>query len=224
MSDDGLFARLKASCRDDWDTYVRHPFVRQLGDGTLPEACFQHYLKQDYLFLIHFARAYALAVYKSSTLADMRHAKDTLSALLDTELRLHVDYCAEWGIDEAALEALPEATANMAYTRYVLEVGQAGDALDLHVALAPCVIGYAQVAEWLMGSPATLLNGNPYKPWIDMYASDEYQEAAAGAAAQLDDLAARLAGPRRLERLQRIFDDATRLEIGFWQMGLDLSV
>ena len=55
-----LFERLKAAAAADWGDYVGHPFVRQLGDGSLPEAAFRAYLVQDYLFLIHFARAWAL--------------------------------------------------------------------------------------------------------------------------------------------------------------------
>ena len=78
----GLFGTLKGSCAADWEAYITHPFVRGLGDGTLESACFEHYLRQDYVFLKHFARAYALAVYKSPTLADMRHAKAVLGALL----------------------------------------------------------------------------------------------------------------------------------------------
>ena len=42
-----LFARLKDSCSGDWSAYTRHEFVRRLGDGTLPEACFRRYLVQD---------------------------------------------------------------------------------------------------------------------------------------------------------------------------------
>ena len=41
---DSLFARLRTAARDDWQAYVRHEFVRKLGDGTLPHACFQRYL------------------------------------------------------------------------------------------------------------------------------------------------------------------------------------
>jgi thiaminase/transcriptional activator TenA len=63
-----LFARLRAAAADDWEAYTGHEFVRRLADGSLPEECFRHYLIQDYLFLIHFARAYALAAYKSETL------------------------------------------------------------------------------------------------------------------------------------------------------------
>ena len=77
-----MFEQFKQSCSDDWRAYTEHRFVVGIATGTLPEACFRHYLKQDYLFLVHFARAYALAAYKSRTLADIRHAKAVLSALV----------------------------------------------------------------------------------------------------------------------------------------------
>lgn len=215
-----LFERLKAGCAEDWRAYIRHPFVRGLGDGTLPEASFRHYLVQDYLFLVHFARAYALAIYKADDLADMRAAAAMVTGLLDTEMTLHVKYCRGWGLDEAAMAATPEATATMAYTRYVLETGMAGDILDLQVALAPCVIGYGEIGRALADDPQTRREGNPYADWIGMYSSAEYAEVAEGALAQLDRLAERRLTPARAEKLQRIFSQATRLETGFWEMGL----
>ncbi|HSK38286.1 MAG TPA: thiaminase II [Arenibaculum sp.] len=221
---DGLFARLRDACLEEWRAYTRHDFVRGLGDGSLPEACFRHYLVQDYLFLIHFARAYALAVYKSETLDDMRQAAAVMSALIDQEMALHVEYCAGWGLDEAAMAATPEATATMAYTRFVLERGMSGDLLDLHVALAPCVVGYAEIAAELMADPRTRLDGNPYRPWIEMYAGDEYRSVAAAEIAQLDRLYAARGGQARFRDLVRTFGAASRLEAGFWRMGLDLSL
>ncbi|AMD01600.1 TenA family protein [Halomonas chromatireducens] len=133
------FTDLTAACQDDWRAYTEHDFVRSLGAGTLAEDAFRHYLQQDYLFLIHFARAYALAAYKSRTLADLRQAHEGLKAIVDVELGLHVGYCREWNISEEALASLPEARATMAYTRYVLDTGNRGDLLDLHaLPMAPC--------------------------------------------------------------------------------------
>ena len=34
----GVFDRLKAATADDWQSYVEHDFVRQMGAGTLPQA------------------------------------------------------------------------------------------------------------------------------------------------------------------------------------------
>ena len=55
------------------------------------------------------------------------------------------------------------------------------------MALAPCVIGYAEIATWLSGEPYVVRDGNPYAGWIEMYASDEFQQAAAGEKAWLNE-------------------------------------
>ena len=217
---EGVFAQLRDSAAPDWQRYTRHAFVRALGEGTLPAASFRHYLIQDYLFLIQFARAYALAVYKSDTLDDMRQAGRGMSAIIDREMSLHVGFCAGWGLSEADMAATTEATATVAYTRYVLERGMAGDLLDLHVALAPCIVGYAEIANWLKANPATRLDGNPYRSWIETYAAPDYQEVAAGEIAYLDRLFAQRGGLSRFSSLAQTFATATRLEIGFWEMGL----
>ena len=141
-----FFERLKTEASAEWRAYTEHPFTNALADGSLPEAAFRHYLVQDYLFLIEFARAYALAVYKSPRLADMREAAAGLSAILDVEMNLHVKLCADWGLSPTDLEQAPPAAEMLAYTRYVLDAGMRGDLLALKVALAPCVIGYAEIA------------------------------------------------------------------------------
>ena len=51
-----LYETLTVGCGDDWAAYIQHEFVRGLGDGSLPRTSFQYYLRQDYFFLIHFAR------------------------------------------------------------------------------------------------------------------------------------------------------------------------
>ncbi|MCE8023405.1 MULTISPECIES: thiaminase II [Halomonadaceae] len=218
------FTDLTRACHDDWRAYIEHDFVRGLGTGTLDEGAFRHYLQQDYLFLIHFARAYALAAYKSRTLADLRQAHEGLKAIVDVELGLHVGYCREWGISEAELAALPEARATMAYTRYVLDTGNRGDLLDLHVALAPCLVGYGEIANWLNARDATVRgSANPFEAWIAMYEGEEFQAAMQAELAWLDDRLADVT-PARFDELVEVFRDATRLEIDFWQMGLDRSL
>ena len=215
----GLLAALRVSC-NDWLPYVDHEFVRGIADGSLPEACFRHYLVQDYLFLIHFARAYALAAYKSETLDEIGTAMRACSVIVDTEMGLHVDFCAGWGLTEVDMAAIEEAPATLAYTRYVLERGLAGDLLDLHIALAPCVLGYAEIGLTLAQDPETKTDGNPYAHWIDMYAGDEYQAVAREAAAFIEALALRRGADARLDSLRKTFGDATRLEVAFWDQGM----
>jgi thiaminase/transcriptional activator TenA len=214
-----FFERLKTAASAEWRAYTEHPFTNGLADGSLTEAAFRHYLVQDYLFLIEFARAYALSVYKSPTLADMREGAAGLSAILDVEMNLHVTLCAGWGLSPADLEQAPSAVETLAYTRYVLDAGMRGDLLALEVALAPCVIGYAEIATRLAARPNAYAATNPYRAWIAEYAGTPYQDVAAKARAHLEDLADRYATPAREVELTAIFREATRLETGFWDMG-----
>lgn len=215
-----VFERLKRAAHEDWSRYVDHAFVRQMEAGTLPEAVFRHYLLQDYLFLIQFARANALAVYKSRSLDDIRQGQEALGAILG-EMDLHVRLCGRWGLSPADIEAAPEHPATVAYTRYVLDCGASGDLLDLRVALAPCVIGYAEIGRRL--APALAANpDHPYRDWIGEYASDGYQDAAQAASDHLDRLAARSLAEPRFAELAGIFATASRLEADFWQMAFDI--
>lgn len=217
-----IFDRLKAAVAADWQSYVDHDFVRRMGAGTLPQEAFRTYLVQDYLFLIQFARAYALATYKSRTLADIKVTQAGLSAILD-EMDLHVRLCGRWGLSPDEIEAAPEHQATIAYTRFVLDCGAAGDLLDLHVALAPCVIGYAEIGRNLAPNGIDARGDHPYREWIAEYAGETYQGVADNARRHLDDLAARAMTERRFTELATLFGKASRLEADFWQMGLDAA-
>jgi thiaminase (transcriptional activator TenA) len=216
-----VFAAWRRAAADSWQAYTRHEFVRRLGDGSLPNGAFLHYLVQDYVFLANFARAWALGVVKAGDLEEMRAAAATVDALVNQEMQLHVKACTAAGIAEKTLLAAEEEIENLAYTRFVLDAGLSGDFLDLLAALAPCVLGYGEIGAWL-GDAAT---DKTYADWIDSYAASDYQalclsvgqliERAAGARLG----AAPQASPRWADLCQT-FRTATRLEVAFWDMGL----
>ncbi len=216
-----IFETLREAALPDWRSYVEHPFVQQMQAGTLPQQAFRQYLVQDYLFLIQYARAHALAIYKSGSLHDMGVAQQGLNAILD-EMGLHVRLCQRWGLSPADLEAAPEHRATVAYTRYVFDCGHSGDVLDLLTALAPCMLGYAEIGRRL--APAVQAwPEHPYREWIVEYASEGFQQAAQASAEHWEKLAKPLLTPARLETLTAIFAQACRLEADFWQMGLDAA-
>lgn len=205
----------------DWDAYTRHPFVQGMADGSLPRDAFLNYLVQDYLFLIHFARAWALAVVKAVDLDEMRACSAVVHTLIDHEMALHVETCAAAGIDTNAMLATPEALTNIAYTRYVLDAGLSGDFLDLLAALMPCVLGYGEIGSRLAAEAAP---DTPYRDWIDTYAGPEYQAACHSAGELLDRAIAKRLGdaPQSSPRWATLgdrFATATRLEVGFWGLG-----
>ncbi len=216
------FELWRTAANDSWQRYTHHAFVQGLGDGSLPHESFLHYLRQDYVFLIHFSRAWALAAAKAETLEELQAAASTVHALVHIEMPLHVEICAAAGISRDELEATPERKENLAYTRYVLESGYSGDFLDLMAALAPCVLGYGEIGLRLAASCA---DNTPYRSWIETYAGDEFQNACREAGALIDSALHRRMGADwesqpRWRQLCGRFRTATELEEGFWQMGL----
>lgn len=212
----------RAGCAEDWQTYTRHPFVEGLREGSLPRAAFLHYLIQDYVFLVHFSRAWSFGVVKAETLDEMKICAETVNGLVNHEMSLHVTTCASEGIDEATLFGATEEFENLAYTRFVMDAGLQGDFLDLMAALAPCCFGYAEIGKRLESEAAP---DTPYRAWINTYSGDEYQSAMTGLGQMIDAAIARRLGTRpetspRWENLQKRFTTATQLEAAFWNMGL----
>ncbi len=213
-----LFDQLKRACADEWRAYCHHDFVEEIGAGTLPIASFRYYLEQDYVFLIHFSRAWALAVYKSDGVADMQWATEILHATLNTEMKLHVEFSEKFGVSQQDLERTVEAQANLAYTRFVLDRAMAGDVLDLYVALMPCVVGYAEIGNRLALDHGPERPRNPYREWIEMYAAEDYQRLAIKSIALLERISRERGGMARLDSLKATFRSATLLEENFWNL------
>lgn len=221
MSYGESFLSWRQACQPEWNAYTRHAFVEGMRDGTLPHSHFLNYLVQDYIFLKHFSRAWALAVTKTTHLDEMQACAATLHALLDHEMALHVGICAKAGIGRDVIENTPEAITSIAYTRFVLDAGHSGDFLDLLAALMPCVLGYGEIGLRLRDEavPDTV-----YSPWIATYSGEEYQQACRQAGDLTDRAIRRRLGddpqssPRWAE-LSRCFATATRLEAAFWELG-----
>jgi len=114
---------------------------------------------------------------------------------------MHVEFCREFGISKEDLDGAEEAlgkstpifsshlprgptrplttarTACTAYSRYILEVGQSEDWMGLQIALAPCILGYGEIARRLHADSRTKRAGNPYWAWIGNYVADDYVQA-----------------------------------------------
>ncbi|MEM6389971.1 MAG: TenA family protein [Pseudomonadota bacterium] len=215
------FGLMRAAAGDAWADYTGHAFVEFLGDGSLSRDAFLHYLRQDYVFLIHFSRAWALGVVKTGSLEEMRACSATVHALLDEEMALHVAICGEAGISPEELEATEERSENAAYTRFVMDCGFSGDFLTLLAALGPCVFGYGEIGARLSAEKTS----DAYGDWIGTYGSDDYQGLCRDVGALLDGALERRYGPDYASLpvwndLCATFAQATQLEIGFWHMGL----
>ena len=222
MSYGEVFKILKDKNVNIWLDYIKHEFVQKLANDSLHENCFLNYLKQDYLFLIQFSKAWSLAILKSDNLEEMKIAASTVNELINFEMELHISLCEKYGISKLDLENTEEKNENIAYTRYVLELGYSGDFLDLLSALAPCVLGYGEIG-------LNLQNSNPkismYKKWIETYSSSEYQSVCLNVGKLIDKsfklrLGENYTNTYKWNKASLIFKKATSLEVDFWNMAL----
>ncbi|KAF4454726.1 putative thiamine biosynthesis protein thi-4 [Fusarium austroafricanum] len=202
--------------RDVWKEFLYHPFVMAMGDGTLPLESFKGYIIQDYLYLIHFSRANALAAYKAQNVKDISRSTEIVQHIMH-ELKLHTSYCESFGVSIEEIHATPEKQACTAYTRYVLDVGQTGDWLGLQMAIAPCLLGYGAAAKMLYDHEKTVHEGNTYWEWIKNYNEEDYKTAVELGSALIEKHI-QLQSPSRIEELVQIFIHALKMEIGFWEM------
>ena len=215
---------LYQTAESEWHTYIHHPFVMALAQGTLPEIAYLHYLQQDFLFLKHYARAHALAIVKADNLSQMKSHLPSLMALLDNEIFHHVQYCAQWGLSLQDMENQPESVGTVAYTRFVMDCGFSGDHTDLLVALAPCGWGYADIGRWINTHSETQWVQNPFQDWIDLYRGDGFQHARTRIQSELDRALKDIPlASEKGQKLCHIFKTATQMEAAFWQQSLDAT-
>ena len=200
-----------------WAAVHAHPFVRGIGDGSLPVERFRYYIEQDYVFLLEYSRVLALAVAKGVELPSMARFAELLHATINVEMALHRGYAARFGISEDALALVVAAPTTYAYTRHLLATAYAGSLAEIGAALLPCQWGYAEIGRVLAerGEPA---DQPLYAEWIQMYAGAEYRELAAGLRAHFDALAADESDAGR-QRLAGIFHLSARYEWAFWEMS-----
>jgi len=207
---------LAAACGDTWERMHTHPFVDEIGKGTLARDKFIFYLEQDYLYLVEFARMLGLIVAKSPDLATMIRFKDMLKITLEYEMELHKRICSDFGIGAEALNRVQPAPLCLAYTSFLLANAYEGDFADAVAALLPCAWGYYEVGRRLAGSG--LPGDKHYRDWIETYSSKEMAGLVDYLRGLMNTLA-QGANPRKKERWQRLFSRSVDFEIIFWEMG-----
>ena len=202
--------QLREAADPIWAAQHEHPFVRGIGEGSLDPRKFRHYIRQDYLFLIEYARLLALGCARAPRLEEMRRFAQLAEAALGTEMELHRSYAAVWGISAAELEAEQPTATTRAYTDFLLRTATLANYGELAAAVLPCMWGYYELATGLVG------RGRPdnelYARWIDQYAGAEFGELTAWCKALTN--AAAEAGDHR--RMTEAFLISSRYELAFW--------
>jgi thiaminase (transcriptional activator TenA) len=213
---DSFSARLRRAADDVWRAQHEHPFLAGVADGTLPVERFARYVRQDYLFLVDYARLLALGAARAPDLATMRRFAELAQAILGEEMELHRAFAREFGIGDAELEAEAPAPRTRAYTDFLLRTATLGSFAELAAALLPCMWGYAEIGARLAERPEPSPEPR-YRRWIETYAAADFQELAAWCRGLVDRLAAG-AGDDERERMRRAFVQSSEHELAFWDV------
>ena len=199
-----------------WQEQLAHPFVTAIGDGSLPRERFQHYVAQDYLFLIDYGRLLALGTARAPDLPTMRRFADLTQSILVTEMDLHRSLAAGWGIAEVELAATEPTPATSGYVDFLVRTAALGDFSELVAALLPCMWSYAEIGALLAGRRAAgAVDPGPYGAWVDTYSDPEFVALADWCRALAAELGAGVS-PAVRERMVAAFRGAVAHEVRFW--------
>ncbi|MCC9621630.1 MULTISPECIES: thiaminase II [Exiguobacterium] len=200
-----------------FEASFHHPFVRSLGEGTLDEKKFRHYVMQDSYYLNQFSKVQA----KGATLAPtmelssrfLTHALHTIEA----ELSLHREFFTMLNVTDVELATFEPAPTAYAYA---LHMQQAGPTLgDVLASILPCYWVYYEIGERLKDKRPD----HPiYSAWIATYGSEWFRELVEEQIDRLDELAGQATEEERV-RYTKLFLKSCYYEVAFWEMAWTLE-
>ncbi len=210
-------ARLYQAAESIWAAQLEHPFVKALGDGSLPRSKFEFYIRQDARFLEELARLFAYGAIKSHRPDVMEQMGNLLLNTIRVERELHQGFAREFGLTLEEMETTSMAPTNYAYTRHLLSVGATGSLAQIITSALPCAWIYAEVGRHFtrLDPPS---EAHPYKNWIAAYSAPDFEEVGAWMRTTLNELTTH-APEKELRQLEDIFITSSRYEYMFWDMA-----
>jgi thiaminase/transcriptional activator TenA len=162
---------------------LAHPFVAGLTDGSLPREAFRHYVVQDALYLVDYARALALVGAKGPDEGVISMFASHAHGALEVERSLHAGLLGDLGVAPDAFRDASATPTTLAYTSYLLASCHQGSFAEGLAAVLPCYWIYAEVGAALLArsSPDPL-----YARWIGTYGGEEFGRIVADVLALVD--------------------------------------
>ncbi len=203
------------SIGDIYGRILKHPFIRGLTDGTLPEEAFRFYVIQDALYLRDYARGLALLGAKAPQdqwlMMFAEHAREAIVV----ERALHESFFRDWKLSDEEVYSTPMAPNNLFYTSYLLRVAYDRPFPEMMGCFLPCYWIYWEVGKELekRGSP-----GEIFRRWIRTYSSEQYGSIVRQVIEVMDQVAQGLREDE-LKLVRHHFVMTSKLEYLFWDMG-----
>ncbi len=211
-----LTDELRAKYHDQWESMVTHPFVLEMGDGSLDIAKFRSYFRQDYVFCKDLVKLTSIAIAKAAPDYDAgKILNGFLSNFLSAENDLFLNGFHDLGV---TAEQYLETEANpvtQGFGDFMVRTALEGDFDDLLALFYVTEGTYLDWAERLINSGAQP-NNAVYQGWIDIHNPDVLGDVVAWFTERLNDAGER-AGATKRANLDRIFRTTLRYEYQFWE-------
>ena len=209
---------LRRAAAPIWQAIFRHPFVVEIGAGTLPREKFTFFICQDSLYLRDFARVLCLGGAKAQDRERMdlfaRHAHSALVV----ERTVHQKFARRLGLTQRALERTPLQPVTQAYTRHLLSVAEMEGLAEVAAAILPCYWTYQEVGRRLQRSrPKEPL----YAQWVRAYPGKEFSALVQEQFRLVDRLGREVTLAQR-QRMTAHFVTSSRYEYLLWEQAYQL--
>jgi thiaminase/transcriptional activator TenA len=214
---------LKEKAKKVWEDGYNHPFVQELGKGTLDKEKFKFYLLQDYLYLLQYAKVYALGVVRAETEEQMLNLTMVQNYIFASEMNVHREYMSRFGIKPEEVLNVKPSLYNRTYTANMLAVGQTMGLAEILATILPCGWTYTDYGQRLKKQYADQLSGNFYQTWIEKYASDDFANSLEWIFDTLDALTANYTA-EQLKKVEDIFISSVEFEYLFWDMAYKMQL
>jgi thiaminase/transcriptional activator TenA len=188
---------------------LRHPFNRELMDGSLSTERFLFYIQQDFLFLVDYGRALSLLAGRSPDPATMTDFLRLAESVIAGERGMQDEFFKIFGITQPSHEKCP---ACFTYTNFLIATVLNKTYGEAVTAVLPCFWIYREIGGYIFRNAR---KGNPYRKWIDTYASTEFS-VSVDKAIEITNTAAQT-HPELRPRMEEVFQKACRLEWMFWE-------
>lgn len=200
-----------------WESSLSLPFVTGLADGTLEEELFKGYIIQDSIYLREYAKVFAMAIFKSERMTQMKEFYQILGFIKDTENVTRVKYLQKWGLDENQVDQMKPRKETLDYTEFMIEISKTEGIPEILMATLPCMFSYVYIGLELVKRYPNIKK-SPYWDMIEEYVSPFCIESCNHWGVFSETLFAPLDGARKT-KLKGIFQEASRHEYLFWKMA-----
>ncbi len=215
---------LRESADPIWRDIFAHPFIQDLGEGTLSRERFRFFVEQDYLYLNVFAKVLLLVGAKAEDIDTLAMFADHASGVARVEHTLHERYAELLGMAPDDLKRVRKARVTREYTGHLLEVARTGNLAEGVASVLPCYWIYREVGLMLGGQAGTAADpgGNFYADWVAAYASERFARSTSQQLELADRLGREASEPVR-RRMRGHFVASSRYEHAFWDQAYRLA-